>query len=211
MSVDETRTELPPDYLYEQVTMNGDIRIFPDKQYLLLYVHLVTCLLKYYIKAIDAEAIREKIKDKLNNLSAVSKSRQQIFSDFDSQNRDSSQEMDGFRSDMLTPKDKLPLRNVENGESSDKENARIPFSNKNLCVSDSPNQRYNDVKTEYVEKKINKDLIRAVKKDLKILRGLSKHVDMFKCHFEKICSKDDLEFIETELFEIYVMVDNLQS
>ena len=255
MSVDETRTELPPDHLYEQVTMNGDVRIFTDKQAMLTFIHLITCLLKYYIKAIDAETVREKIMDRLSNPRTTSKSKQRLYSatdsqnkelsqrlysdtdsqnressekhefdsqnsemsqrlysESDSQNKESSQEMDVLPSEMFTPTDKISFGFMNSGEQSDKENTRVPFGNRNQNVFEvNSSQRHLEIKTEVADNRISKEMVRSMKKDLKILRGLSKHIDMFKCHLEKICAKDDMELIETALLEIYVMLDNFQS
>ena len=240
MSVDETRTELPPDHLYEQVTMNGDVRIFTDKQAMLTFIHLVTCLLKYYIKAIDAETVRERIMDRLSNPRTTSKSKQRLYSatdsqnkelsqrlysdtdsqnressekhESDSQNKESSQEMDVLPSEMLTPTDKISFGFINSGEQSDKENTRVPFGNRNQNVFEmNSSQKHLEIKTEVADNRISKEMVRSMKKDLKILRGLSKHIDMFKCHLEKICAKDDMDVIEPALLEIYVMLDNFQS
>ena len=245
MSVDETRTELPPDHLYEEVTTNGNTRVFPDKHALLAFIYLITCLLKNYIKAIDAETVREKIKDKLNNRSAIIKSRQKLQTNFDSQNKEYSQETDGVpfssqESNPSTPTERLTFGFTENGESSDKENKRLPFGSRNQISSaiemstysaghtmtshgmssgigthctfnGIANQRLNELKTEPVETRVNKEYVRALKRDLRVLRNLSKYVDMFRSHLQKICSENDTELIETELFEVSVMVDNFLS
>ena len=238
MSMDETRTDLPPDHLYDEVTMNGDTRIFPDKHALLTYIYLVTCLLKNYIKAIDAEMIREKIREKVN----LAKSRHKLYMDWRCQNRESSQEIErqsqssqyGFlpssqpghqqssqegcpissqESDSFTPTENIPFSLSQGGESSDKENKRCPFRDKNNFASSSGVTRRNssEIKSDSVDNRVNKAYVRGIKRDLKVLKGLQKHVDMFQTHLERICAKDDTQWIEMELLEISVLVDNFLS
>ena len=230
MSMDETRTDLPPDHLYDEVTMNGDTRIFPDKHALLTYIYLVTCLLKNYIKAIDAEMIREKIREKVN----LAKSRHKLYMDLRCQNRESSQEIEGQsqssqpghqqssqescpissqESDPFTPTENIPFSLSQGGESSDKENKRCPFRDKNNFASSSGVARKNssEIKPDSVDNRVNKAYVRGIKRDLKVLKGLQKHVDMFQTHLERICAKDDTQLIEMELLEISVLVDNFLS
>ena len=243
MSVDETRSDLPPDHLYEEVTMNGDTRIFADKHAMFTYIYLVTCLLKNYIKAIDAEMIREKIKEKIN----LAKSRQRLYMDSCSQNRDSSQEVEGHsqscqlgflpeghsqscqlgflpssqtdhplssqESEPFTPTNNIPFSLSQGDESSDKENKRFPFTEKNHSVSLTgvSLKKSSEIKPDLVENRINKTYVRGIKKDLKVLKGLQKHIEMFETHLERISAKDDTELIELELLEIHVLLDNILS
>ena len=230
MSLDETRSDLPPDHLYEEVTMNGDTRIFADKHAVFTYIYLVTCLLKNYVKAIDAEMIREKIKEKIN----LAKSRQRLYVDSCSQNRESSQEVEGHsqsghlgflpssqtdyplssqESEPFTPTKNIQFSLSQGDESSDKENKRFPFAEKNHSVSLTGVswKKSSETKPDLVENRINKTYVRGIKKDLKVLKGLQKHVEMFETHLQRISAKDDTELIELELLEIHVLLDNILS
>lgn len=226
ISVNETRTGMPPDHLYEEVTMSGDTRIFADRHAVLTFIYLVTCLLKNYIKAIDAESVREKIKEKLNSVNSVSKIRQKLNSGAGSQNSENSQEGDGHQpgcldkypissqdSELLTAPDTVPFSCSESGNSSDKENHGLPLIDKNgfALFSSVPTKSDFVIKTDRVDNKVSKAYVRGVKRDLKVLRGLQTHVEMFRNHIEKICAKDDTELIDMEMLEISVLVDSFLS
>ena len=230
MSLDETRCDMPPDHLYEEVTTNGDTRIFADKHAMFTYIYLVTCLLKNYIKAIDAETIREKIREKINQ----ARSRQRLFVDSCIENRGFSQESQSSQqefqpssqtdyplgsqeSEPFTPTENKLFNLSQGDESSDKENKRFPFTEKNNSaplishgVTITP-KKPSELKPDIVDSRISKSYARGIKKDLRVLKGLQRHVEMFQTHLEKICAKDDTQLIETELLEINVLLDNFMS
>ena len=46
-------------------------------------------------------------------------------------------------------------------------------------------KKSSEIKTDLVENRINKTYVRGIKKDLKVLKGLQKHVEMFETHLKR--------------------------